>query len=301
MKISELLGAVRAINEAKQRDAKIPPTKKSASRLKSAPSINDAPGDVDNTDTTDDTDDTDNTDEGSATEFKNSAKSIGNDLYVMTAWQYPDAWASGGSEANDLALHTINNLADALGPDRADVSSYNDLNGRYVQNHRSIDLVVYNAATDSMFQISGSGVDGPNSWEVIPDVASMTGAGLLKPGQARSLDVIKRAFENWSNSLPGDIDTRGRELMPDRYNSRDAAWRKAEEKLVKMVGVDLPGYDDGGDPGDPDFWRGVDTNPPVSPEAQKASDDHKQKVLQKMLARKAEMAKKDSAPRAKRK
>lgn len=292
MKISELW---QAINEAQDKKQGLHASSKSANRskLSSAASLNDP---VDSEDNEEDGED-DNLD--AVTEFKRSAKFMGDKLYIMTSWQYPDAWSTGGSGENDLAKHTINNLADSLGSDNADISSYNDISDKYVQDHRSIDLVVYNDDSGSMFQISGSALDGADSFEVIPSVDQMRSAGLLKPNQIKIINVIKDAFTAWCNSLPEDMYRREGDNLPNKRKSGDRAWAKAEARIIELVGVKLPGFEGDSDPGDPDFWRGVNTNQKSTVD-QKLRDEHMDAMIKRALAKKAALANKDNSPRDKR-
>lgn len=184
MKISELLGAVRAINEAKQRDAKIPSPKKPASRLASAPSINDEPGDVEGE--VDDADDSN----GAISDLKAKMGSMGGDLYSISAYNYDDEFSKIGPNK------VVRRMLDAV--DNPVISDYWQYDNMDITNDKIVSAVILNDRNDEFITFyCGAGV---NKFEP-GDVQQLVRDGVIDNDQVSVLQQLKQSGEEYKRTI----------------------------------------------------------------------------------------------------
>lgn len=273
MKISELL------REA----AEEPKKKPKPSALPRAASIDDTPQDRDENDEQEDDKDVDT---DAAREFEQDAVSVGDGIYALSAWVYPDAWTGDGY--SDMLMHRITTLADELD---ADIGDYEGINDQTIADDRGLEIVLYNSHTDTMFRLSASGSRG--TVEFTPTLVDLQQGGMITNAQMPKLKNIERTVRAWCDAVPERAAVRSARGRPNT-----STWRRAEDAVTKLFGFVDPGIgdDESSDPESSEFWSKTSHREP-SPEDKKADDD----FMAALMARKraemaAKTAQKDAGP-----
>jgi hypothetical protein len=279
MKISELL---------REDDAAKPKAPKpGASRLPHAASIDDEPQD--------DGEDGDSEDRdvpvNAEREFKQDAVSVGDGIYALSAWVYPDAWTGNGY--SDMLMHRITTLADELD---ADIGDYAGIDDQTIERDRGLEVVFYNSHTQMMFRLSASASQG--SVEFTPTLMDLQQSGMITNAQLPKLKNIERTVQTWCDAVPERTAVRGARGRPNTPQ-----WRRSESAVTKLFSFVDPGVggdDEMYDPESSSFWEKTSFREP-SPENKKAGDDYIAALLAQIDKEDAEAKKKSGPGRDKRK
>lgn len=278
MKITELLESIRA---ARIVEAPQPPRRGSA--LPTAPRAA----------SIDDVEDDGEDDEGpldSEREFKTDAVSIGESIYALSAWVYPEAWSGDGY--SDMLMHRITSLANELD---ADIGDYEGINEQSIADDRRLEIVFYNELTKMMFRLSASGAQGSGSVEFTPSLADLQHSGMVTNVQLPKLRNIENIVRAWCDAVPesAEVDDAG-----GRPNTR--SWKRAEDAVTKLFAFTDPGIggdDAASDPDSSEFWSGSNVYQEPSPEGKKRGEEFMQKWREEMRAKMvAKAAKKNAGP-----
>lgn len=278
MKISELLNEAE---QPKKKSGVTPPQPATQSKLPRARSIDDEPHDDEQGD--DGSEDSVDAER----EFKQDAVGIGDGIYALSAWVYPDAWR--GSGYSDMLMHRITTLAHELD---ADIGDYEGINDQTIADDRALEIVFYNEQTQTMFRLSASGSRGSGSVEFTPSLVDLQQGGMITNAQMPRLRSIEATVSKWCDAVPEEaaVDDAG-----GRPNTR--AWRSAEDAVTKLFSFDagdVGGDDAASDPDSAEFWSGSDVYQEPSPEGKKAGDEYMAQLLAKKRAERE--AKKTSGP-----
>jgi len=260
MKISELL-----------REAQEQPRKKSAgpaSQLPTAPRA----ASIDDVDSDGDEEGDGDTHGDSKHEFKSRAIGIGDGIYALSAWSYPDAWSGGGY--SDMRMNAISALAADMDVQLGD---YEHLSDHDMTDDRRLEVIFLNDQTDALFRLHASGANG--TLEFSPSLADLQRNGMVTNAQMTKLKKIETTVRAWLNAVPEDWAD----------EPHDRRWHSAERKVVKLFdfgGDDVDGDDDPSfsDPNHPNSRIGVDPYERGDVEAAAAA---RARTIERMKARKA--------------
>jgi hypothetical protein len=232
MRISELL---------KENELNGPQVKQPASNLPSAASIDDQPQEFDG-----EVDDTEDENVDSEREFKESAANLGDGLFALSAWSYPDAWTGGGY--SDMRMHAIAALADETGSDLGD---YEHITDQHIVDERRLEVAVYNQQTQVVFRLSAAAAT--EEIEFMPDLTTLQQTGSVTNSQMSKLKQIEATVRTWVGAVPEEFEG----------SPTDRRWAAAEKKVTGLFafggGTSGSGdHPEQNDPNHPEFGANSD-------------------------------------------